>query len=91
MRAVSSGQRLYVSPAPIVIYGVLCVPAFLDRQSICVLKGVWVLRELRRVILYTVPDAVLSFRRVFIVFLFSGSCNKRAKLSKVAEMLAFFD
>lgn len=31
------------------------------------------------------------YRDCFYVFLFSGACNKRAKLSKVAEMLAFFD
>ena len=31
------------------------------------------------------------YHACFYVFLFSGSCNKRAKLSKVAEMLAFFD
>lgn len=72
MRAVSSCQRLYVSPAPIVVYGVLCVLAFLDRRPICGSKCACVLRELRRVILYTVPYAVLSFRRVFIVFLFSA-------------------
>lgn len=72
MRAVSSGQRLYVSPTPIVIYGVLCVPAFLDRPSICGSKGVCVSSVPRRVNLYTVHDAVLSFRRVFIVFLFSS-------------------
>ena len=64
--------RVYVVlPAPIVIYGMLCVRAFLDRRSICGSKGVCVLRELRRVNLYTVQDADLSIRRVFIVFLFS--------------------
>ena len=31
------------------------------------------------------------YHACFYVFLFSGACNKRAKLSKVAEMLAFFD
>lgn len=72
MRAVSSGQRLYVSPPPIVIYGVLCVLAFLKHRSICGSKVACVLRELRRVNLYTVQYAVLSFRRVFIVFLFSA-------------------
>ena len=65
-------SRAYaVRPDPACLYGVLCVLAFLDRRSICGSKCVFVLRELRRVNLYTVPDAVLSFRRVFIVFLFS--------------------
>ena len=31
------------------------------------------------------------YHACFYVFLFSGACNKRAKLSKVAEMLVFFD
>ena len=72
MRAVSSCQRLCSSPCSILPAWALCVLAFLDRLSICGSKGVCVLRELRRVNLYTAPDAVLSFRRVFIVFLFSA-------------------